>query len=61
MYEHLMRQIDKHTNTHTYEVTITYTTYIDTYSEHDAKEIAYDEIKDYVENDTPEIWATQID
>lgn len=60
MREPLMQQIDRHNNWKDYEVTITYTVYIEAHSEYEAEGFASDKLSDYAEEETPEIEARQI-
>lgn len=60
MKEPLMQQIDAYNNWKDYEVTITYTVYVEAHSEDEAEGFASDKLSDYAEEETPEIEAHQI-
>lgn len=55
MKEPLMQQIDAYNNWKDYEVTITYTAYVEARSEDDAVDMAHQQIRDLVENDAPDV------
>ena len=55
MTDLIMQQIDKHCDLHDYEVTVTYTVYVEAHSEDDAADMAQQQIRELVENDTPDI------
>ena len=60
MSEPLMQQIDRYNNWKDYEVTITYTVYVEAHSEGEAESFARDELSDYAANETPDIDVTRI-
>lgn len=60
MPEPLMQQIDRYNNWKDYEVTITYTVYVEAHSEDEAESFARDELSDYAANETPDIDVTRI-
>ena len=60
MPDPLMRQIDRYNNWHEYEITVTYTAYVEAHSEYEAEGIASD-ILDIITNDhTPTIEANKV-
>lgn len=60
MSDPIMRQIDAYNNWKDYEVTITYTVYIEAHNEDEAEGIASDNIRDYIDEETPYIEANKI-
>ena len=59
MPDPLMQQIDRYNNWHEYEITVTYTAYVEAHSEYEAEGIASD-ILDTITNDhTPHIEANK--
>lgn len=60
MSDPIMRQIDAYNNWKDYEVTITYTVYVEAHNEDEAEGIASDNIWDYIDEETPHIEANKI-
>lgn len=60
MYEPLMGQINRHCDLHDYQVTITYTVYVEAHDEDEAESFARDELSDYAAKETPDIDVTRI-
>ncbi|MGJ4070653.1 hypothetical protein ACN4DJ_05865 [Corynebacterium macclintockiae] len=60
MPDPIMQQIDRYNNWHEYEITVTYTAYVEAHSEDEAEGIARD-ILDTITNDhTPHIEANKV-
>lgn len=60
MSDPLIQQIDRYNDWKDYEVTITYTVYVEAHSEDEAESFARDELSDYAAEETPEIEAFRI-
>ena len=60
MPDPIMRQIDRYNNWHEYEITVTYTAYVETHSEDEAEGIANDIIDTNTNDHTPPIEANKV-
>lgn len=60
MTDPIMEQVDRYNNWKDYEVTITYTVYVEAHSEDEAESFARDELSNYAAEETPEIDVVQI-
>lgn len=60
MPDPLMQQIDRYNNWHEYEITVTYTAYVEAHSEYEAEGIASDIIDTITNDHTPMIEANRV-
>ena len=60
MPDPLMRQIDRYCDWHEYEITVTYTAYVEAHSEDEAQGIASDIIDTITSDHTPHIEANKV-
>ncbi|CAM2804833.1 hypothetical protein COJE103337_03950 [Corynebacterium jeikeium] len=60
MPDPLMQQIDRYNNWHEYEITVTYTAYVEAHSEYEAEGIARDMLDTITSDHTPHIEANKI-
>ena len=60
MPDPLMQQIDRYNSWHEYEITVTYTAYVEAHSEDEAEGIARDMLDTITSDHTPHIEANKV-